>query len=515
MTRHPCRIITTSAKDDHLRVLWGEINNAIQSARFPLTKDKGGPLIVNHQEIRRLVKGERCPVSYVKGMVASSDTIAAMQGHHVADIGDGLWRTLFVADEASSVPDEYYRMARTWANRILVIGNTWPCDNFFKWAIKGKPGTEDKGGDIPRMARIGQESTRNAEEQAQRTNGDGTRESAGQNGINALGDGSNFGYHRRIIRIRATDSPNVRLALAERALGREPSNRMVVPGVKSWAEYQKNLATWDKHQQTVSLDAEFYEGVEVMLFPKEWLDIAGRLDLWNLCRAHPTEAIGIDPGEGGANTAMAAVNRYGVKEVVSKKTPNTAVITDEAIAFGNRHGVPPSQWVFDRGGGGKQHVDRLREMKFPVRESVAFGEGLMSDIKRAPAREPFLKRLDHREEHYTYRNRRGQLYGELRILIDPSFGPKHFGLGVHDGFAIPNALGPYAELRRQLTPIPLLYDGEGRLELLPKNRRPGEQPTSRPTLTELLGCSPDEADAVVLACHGMIHKSVRPKAGLG
>ncbi len=279
--------------------------------------------------------------------------------------------------------------------------------------------------------------------------------------------------------------------------------------MKSWAEYQKNLATWDKQQQTVSLEAEFYEGSEVRLFPADWLRLAGRPELWDACRAHPAECIGIDPGEGGANTSMAAVNRYGVKELVSKKTPNTAVITSEAKSFGARHGVSSDKWVFDRGGGGKQHADRLLAEGFPAR-TVAFGEGVTLDLRRGM--NTLEVRRDVREDHYAYKNRRAEMYGELRLLIDPAVGPAHFGLGSMS-FAIPDADGAYAELRRQLGPIPLVYDGEGRLELPPKNNRPGAAKPNVVSLTDLLGCSPDEADAVVLGIHGILHKRTRPRAG--
>ena len=102
LSRNPCRIITTSAKDDHLKVLWGEINNFIQTTRFPLDSRLGGPLAVNHQSIRKvLTNGERCPKSYMQGMVASQDAIAAMQGHHIAQTGDGVPRAMFVVDEAA------------------------------------------------------------------------------------------------------------------------------------------------------------------------------------------------------------------------------------------------------------------------------------------------------------------------------------------------------------------------------------------------------------------------------
>ncbi len=140
LTRNPCRVVTTSAKEDHLRVLWGEINRFVQTSRVPLRDKEGGPLVLNHQDFHKVYvsgpqQGKRCPISYLKGMVAGPDSIAAMQGHHVAKTGDGVPRTLFMSDESSSVANEYYRMARTWFNRALIFGNTWPCDNFFRKGV--------------------------------------------------------------------------------------------------------------------------------------------------------------------------------------------------------------------------------------------------------------------------------------------------------------------------------------------------------------------------------------------
>ena len=67
-------------------------------------------------------------------------------------------------------------------------------------------------------------------------------------------------------------------------------------------------------------------------------------------------------------------------------------------------------------------------------------------------------------------------------------------------------------LREQLTPIPLQYDEEGRMWLLHKNKR--DQDDERPTLTELIGHSPDEADAFVLAVYGQFYKAAPRRAGV-
>jgi hypothetical protein len=458
LTRHPCRIVTTSAKDDHLRVLWGEINRYIQTCKVPLDAKQGGPLLVNHQDIRKLINGQKCPISYMIGLVASADTIAAMQGHHVAKTGDGIPRTMFMCDESSSVMDAYYKMATTWANRLFIFGNPWPCENFFRRGVRG--------GDLKRSRGIG--------------------------------------YIRKVIKIRAVDSPNIRLALGEIAKAQEPSRRMLIDGVKDYDEYEKNLATWDEIQQCVSLEGEFYEGLEVKLYPADWLNksalIADELDRqYGLSGRRKAKGIGIDSGQGKANTCWTAVDEHGIIAQVSKKTKNTAVITGDTIAFAREHGILdiPEKWVFDAGGGGLEHADRLREQGYPVR-TVAFGEAPSQPPRRGMT--PTRVKIEIKEERYVYRNRRAEMYGILRTLLNPARRSRIF--------AIP---ARYTELRRQLGLLPLMYDGEGRMKLPPKNKR--EIDSTEVTLTEMLGCSPDESDSLVLAVFAMEREQALPTAG--
>lgn len=473
LTRKPCRVVTTSAKDEHLRVLWGEIGSWIARARYPLEWKRGGPLIVNHQELRKVdVKtGRKCPLSYVIGMVASADTIAAMQGHHVANVGDGVPRTLFVSDESSSVPDDYWNMAQRWANRMVAIGNPLPCNNFFYRADKGKPGTNDKGGDVPREK-----------------------------------DDPRGGYYRKVIRIRATDSPNVRLALAQQAAGERPTGEVIVPGVKGWWEYRKNRATMHPADQTVALDAEFYEGLEAKLFPREWLDRAKEYgdELDELVRRgrlkRVARAMGVDPGEGGDKSAWVVGDEYGVLKVVAKRTPDTNEIIRTTLALRKEYGVPDDRVYIDRGGGGKQHADRLREDHgMPGVVTVGFGEGVSQEPRRG--RTQYRERVDVKESRYAYKNRRAELYGDLSDRLDPSRGTP---------FAIP----AFAQaIHNQLLPIPRLKDPEDRLYLPPKNRPATAQGKNVVSLVDLIGHSPDEADALVLMLHALLGKGYRPEAG--
>jgi hypothetical protein len=150
LTRTPCRIVTTSADYSQLEaVLWGEMRRFIQTSEVPLEAERGGPLLVNHLHLRKLVpagdasqsvhgtgqKGVQiCGISYCIGRVAAKGE--GMLGHHVADTGDGIPRTLFVADEASGVDDVSYDRSDTWARRKLVIGNPYPTQNFFRRGVK-------------------------------------------------------------------------------------------------------------------------------------------------------------------------------------------------------------------------------------------------------------------------------------------------------------------------------------------------------------------------------------------
>jgi hypothetical protein len=117
LTHHPVRIVTTSADHSQLEsVLWGEIRRFIQTAKYPLERDKGGPIVNNHLHLRKVVNGEICGISYVIGRVAAKGE--GMAGHHAP-------YTLFIGDEASGIDNLTYERADTWAKRKLIIGNPY------------------------------------------------------------------------------------------------------------------------------------------------------------------------------------------------------------------------------------------------------------------------------------------------------------------------------------------------------------------------------------------------------
>lgn len=135
LSRTPCRVVTTSVDANQLQsVLWGEIRRFVQTSKYALEAERGGPLVMNHMHIRKMLDGQVEPLSYIVGRVAAQGE--GMLGHHIAKTGDGVPRTLFIADEASGIDDTTYEKATTWAERVLVIGNPFPCQNFFYRSVK-------------------------------------------------------------------------------------------------------------------------------------------------------------------------------------------------------------------------------------------------------------------------------------------------------------------------------------------------------------------------------------------
>ncbi len=461
MSRHPCRIVTTSAKEDHLRVLWGEMGQFIQSSKVALDVQQGGSLIVNDRDIYKVVNSKKDKLSYIIGRVASPDKIAAMSGHHIAQTGDGIPRTLFVPDECSSIPQAYYTMAIAWFNRMLAIGNPWPCDNFFKYAVKGEPGTKDKGGNIR--------------------------------------SSSNGHYDRKVIQITAQDSPNVRLAETQIKNGKKPTHEILIPGLKPYAEYLRNRERWNPIEQCVGLDAEWYEGPEIKLFPPDWVN-AAELAAFKLPTRRKAKAIGVDTAYGGDNTSWCAVDELGVIAMHSKKTPDTSIIVKETLIFMRDMLLNnPRQVLFDSGGGGQVHVDYLRARGYNVR-SIAFGGSA------TPEKEIGIKLLADRKEEdevrYIYKNRRAEMYWAVRLQIDPL---NEAGFGIPAEILDMPRFDGKATLREQLVAVPLDYSEDGRLFIIPKTKK-ATDPDTKLCLTDIIGCSPDELDSLVLAVFGLVNR---------
>jgi hypothetical protein len=313
-------------------------------------------------------------------------------------------------------------------------------------------------------------------------------------------------YYRRVIRIRAEDSPNVQYALAEIAAGLEPSNTVLIPGLLTWQEYKRRRKVWDKRRQTIGLDAQFYEGEEILMWPAPWLahsiQLAERLKREGIKRR--AKIIACDPGEGEADTSISVIDELGLIKLRCWKTPDTSVIKGEMISLGTRFGVRPERWWFDRGGGGKQIADDMRRQGYNV-NTVAFGEAATPP----PGKTFDAEELKDKEEgRTTYRNRRIEMYDTLSQACNPTVEVP----GTPAGFAIAYETDEEKELHRQLGLIPRMWDGNGVMYLPPKTRK--DKNSTEVTMTEIVGRSPDHADSLVIARWAQGRPDRRPVVGV-
>lgn len=310
----------------------------------------------------------------------------------------------------------------------------------------------------------------------------------------------------------ATLSPNV--LEAQRLLHENPSidpeelRRLstVVPGVLTWADYLHHREVWDEAKQAAGLDAKFYEGREIRLFPDDWLNRATELERAiqreDQALSHRT-CLGVDPAEGGDNTAWAVVNgTQGLIELRARRTSDTTDIPNETLAIMREYRIEDHDSAFDRGGGGKIHADVLRRKGHNVR-TVAFGDPPFTDPTRGL--KTFGERVDIREERYAFRNLRAQMYFELSLDT---------GFPIPAKFLNRNRITGSHSLRHQLSKMPRLLDDDGCYWLPSKGNQTEEMKKRNiKTLTQIIGCSPDEADALVIAHHILRNPQRRRQAG--
>lgn len=312
-------------------------------------------------------------------------------------------------------------------------------------------------------------------------------------------------YFRRCIQIRATDHPAIQAGLA--------GSYSDFPGL-SYDEYKHRRATWDIQRQTEGLDAEWYVGAAIMLVPDAWLKAAAAVQrppvlhgvTWNQSPRY----MGIDPGEGGDDSAWCVIDQHGLLELLSYPTPDTNRVVGQTVELARKWSVPWEHVTFDRGGGGKEHSDRMRAMGYMVR-TVGFGEPVKTEPKRGIR--TFPEKREITEEKYASKNRRSEMFWDIRMLLECVHSHETDNL-------VPLRKPPFHihghekhdELRRQLRLIPLTYDAEGRFALIPK--QDPKDPRNEATLRYIIGRSPDQADAFALALFGLLHKPIIQRAGV-
>lgn len=310
-------------------------------------------------------------------------------------------------------------------------------------------------------------------------------------------------YVRKVIHIAAEDSPNVAYALKEIEAGKEPSGAILIPGVIDYFDYKMRLKKWDAEAICIGIKGRFYESKDNKLYPVDWIQHAEQLATTITNFNRKPVAMGIDPGEGSAKSSWSVVDEVGLIDLNSFQTPNTSDIVKHTIGLIKKYSLHPQQVLMDRGGGGKQHADRLRELGYDIR-TISFGGRVRIDPTRPGVQGVGIDAIEAVELKWTYASMRAQMYGEFREMLDPYAYTDQ----AEPRFALPQR---FKELRRQMEPIPLIRDNQGRITIPPKNPMPGYK---GPTLLSIIGKSPDELESTILAVHGLLHPVQQLEMGI-
>lgn len=100
----------------------------VNTSKYPLRVEDGGPLLCTDKHIRKVINGNLCPISYVTGMV--SNKVEKFSGHHAT-------RTMGVIDEASGVEAAVFDEMEKWAKKMYVFGNPLSVGSRFYAEVKG------------------------------------------------------------------------------------------------------------------------------------------------------------------------------------------------------------------------------------------------------------------------------------------------------------------------------------------------------------------------------------------
>lgn len=440
-TRSPATVLVISASEQQLeQVMWAELRRLLVNASEKLP-------FVEHKLRLRLpeTEGSRRFVPRHELIGCGANQPESLQGRNLPRQEGGLPTVLVVCEEASAIPDRFIESLLPQAHRLLAIGNPLCTQGWFYDGCRA--------GDQKHP----QESKR---------------------------------LLRRVRQLSPEESPNMAHSRAMDERGEAPPYPEIVPGLLAREEFDEWSVTWDERRKRTRLFGLLPDEADQRLFPPAWLELAKRLGECVCPRQDwPVRpySLGVDVSYGGGDlTAWVVLGRWGVRYVLAKPTPNTVEITGQTIRLMRKFGISDGAVAFDAGGGGKQIADALRDKEF---------EGVMDVSFAATPRDPA-----------KYRNRRAELYGELREAMEPN--DRLLALSqtkccsawppsVHCVSLPPNE----SELFLDLAVLPLLYDGEGRLRLPPKDQPrvkvSGQVETS---VRELLGGrSPDRGDALVLA----------------
>jgi hypothetical protein len=463
------KVITISPSQDQLEsVLWAEIDSLLRSAHVGGRKFSFG---FERTHLKLRLPGETesddGEEKYtVRGKVVKQGE--SLQGSHLPLLDDGTPTVLFVVEEASGVPDEFFAAIETQRHRSLIIGNPLRTE-----------------GEFYRKCTAGSQ-----------LHPEGLLTATGQPV-----------YLRKVHHVDGRDSPNVRLAMRCKAEGKPVPKKPTIPGILSYEQYVERDATLAPSDKRPRLHGLFNDETTCKIFPASWLDLAQKiyrhlkagepdrkesLRRWLHWWGYPF-GLGVDCAMGGADlSAWAVFGRFGVVHVEVADTPNTRKIMGNTIRLMRRFKIRSQYVAFDRAIG-KGIADEMREKGRDVND-VGFGEAAYEKGKYANMRAELHAELAKAMQRMVDDNSQPTMKTKRLLETPRNKWRKKWRLS-WPSVALPEN----ADLRQELFVLPSGVDSKGRLRLPPKEPTSRSRGNSEVTVKEMLGRSPDRADAVVLS----------------
>jgi hypothetical protein len=268
----------------------------------------------------------------------------------------------------------------------------------------------------------------------------------------------------------------------------DPEFQIILPSwvrhcTERWNKWQRlwRRSELNPSSPIVPLPRDHYRGFRDEPITPEPVPANYRAEI--LQRLLPVECFGLDvaASQHGDSTILAAGGQYGVRALHSCQFADTTqtvewVLDTARQTYGIELTKGDSPVAIDWGGGyGNAVGDPLRKRGVKV---IEIHGNATSDV-----------------DPQRYGNKRAELYGELGRRVDPA------GDFAESPFALPDD----QELREELAVHQKVFAGRDgqKFYVTPKDRRGASENFKGKTIKEILGRSPDKADAVVY-CYGAL-----------
>ena len=328
-------VVITSASHDHAaKVMWSEVRKWIEKSAVPIP----GKLLKQQLD----GSGNR----YIK--VANPESDEGFSGHHSQHV-------MFIFDEATSVADSRYDLAKTQAHKIVSLANPRVLSGWFRRLFPGSAPQRDKTQDIETEMGL-----------------------------------------RRCISIDGKDCVNVR------------TGQELLPGQLTKNRYNALAGHEDKRFANIFAHGKFpEEDVELQVILGSWLERhqSAWHEAWRDQKGVPVEAFGLDVAASshGDQTCLAPGGHRGIAQLHLWRREDTMQTVAWVMGIARDQyevdlSVGQDPICVDTDGLGKGVADRLQELGCWVIRHVGNGTA---------------------EQSRQYVNMRAESYGELGRRLDP------------------------------------------------------------------------------------------------